>query len=348
MKQILSFAVLLVIFSLFSCKIDDGNEINYGTIEGKVYDSDTFEPISNVELKTLPPTTVLATNVTGYYQFKDLEPGEYLVKASKSGYSSQTLVVRVSSNKMSEANFILVKGSDTTNNDDNTDDDLDFQDKLVAYYKFDNNFNCNVNPNLDMTGRGFAFVEDNKGKPNSAVYFSGTYNSYAFTDVKSPFNLDKFSYSCWLKPSTGYGQPYRDYIDFISRWGHWGYMNTSFTLSLGSNGSVKGMIYELNNSDVSHASNYTFFETPKTISSGAWSHIVMTYANRNLKIYINGELALTTYSVHPQTSTLYGLMIGKRPDDNQLSFYSGAMDDLRVYKIALNDAQVSSVYNSGK
>jgi len=347
MKNILIICILsLLLLMVISCD-ENCSGINYGTIEGTVFDGETNETISGVEIGSTPVSAVVRSNDKGIYQLRDLMPGQYTLRASKSGYKIKFVIVTVQSGKVTRADIMLEKGTGVSDDDigDNDDDNEEPVGNLIAHYKFDNNLDCSINSVSNMQGIGISYVQNKKGEAASAILFNGTGSSYAFTDEKNTFNLNEFTYSCWLKPNTGFGRAYSGYIDFVSRWGHWGASNQSFALSLSTDGRVKGYLYEMNSSQVSHSSNYTIYETSKRIDADVWSHIAMTYVNRKLKIYINTELVLDMASVHPQSSSLYGLTIGKRPDNNQQSYYSGAMDDLRIYNKALTQEEIKKIFD---
>ncbi len=102
----------------------------------------------------------------------------------------------------------------------------------------------------------------------------------------------------------------------------------------------------------------------KTTGAGPWSHLVVTYdGNGNENFYINGTLvktymlAGTMKSINPQV----GLSIGSDlpnaaykydstgPDGNYYvgygGYWTGDMDDIIIYNIALTAQQVTQVYN---
>ncbi|MBE2188997.1 MAG: carboxypeptidase regulatory-like domain-containing protein [Candidatus Kapabacteria bacterium] len=343
MKQAVIFFLMLSIYIvLSSCTEDNPNELNYATIEGRVTDAETNEPLENVELFTTPATSVNVSSKTGYYQFKDVVPGNYQVTATKFGYKPKTVEVFIQSGKMTKSDIVLEKlGSQIV---DPEEPDIDFDDKIVVHYEFNSNAQDSGPNQKHGISSGVSYTNDRKGNSNSAIQFSGSSNSSLEVPNVSTFNLSEFTYSCWLKPKSNYGTAYNGFIDFISRWGHWGESAQSFAFSLGSSGKIKGMMYELRNIDWAHPSNYTFFETSQSVPAGTWSHIALTYKSNQLTIYLDGEVILNTFSVKPQSSQMYGLTIGKRPDDNQRSYYAGEMDDLRLYNVALNANQIKKLF----
>lgn len=83
--------ILLLLISLGlitfnqSCK-EPPVEAEPGAINGFVKDKDSGEPIENVEVLLMPVDKIVTTKSDGYFEFKDLEVGDYSLTASKTGY----------------------------------------------------------------------------------------------------------------------------------------------------------------------------------------------------------------------------------------------------------------------
>ena len=83
--------ILLLLISLGlitfnqSCK-EPPVEAEPGAINGYVKDKDSGEPIENVEVLLMPVEKIVTTKSDGYFEFKDLEVGDYSLAASKTGY----------------------------------------------------------------------------------------------------------------------------------------------------------------------------------------------------------------------------------------------------------------------
>jgi hypothetical protein len=85
--------------------------------------------------------------------------------------------------------------------------------------------------------------------------------------------------------------------------------------------------------------------------AGTWHHVAGVYADKDIKIYLNGELkdnktfALETGSTTPDKN----LVIGARSFDSTITrFFGGKVDDVRIYDGALSDAEIWALYESGK
>lgn len=90
MKKILAFVFLL---SFFSC-----NPIEYdmfGTIEGTVVDSETFEPIGFVSVDLSPGGKNVITSDDGKFVFEDLDAQQYSLNVHKNGYESNIRTIKV-------------------------------------------------------------------------------------------------------------------------------------------------------------------------------------------------------------------------------------------------------------
>lgn len=79
-----------------------------GTITGKITDNNN-NPIVGASISTQPPTTVAQSNNQGNYTIANVVPGNYLVNASKSGYTGSELSVVVNSGGTVTANLQLTQ-----------------------------------------------------------------------------------------------------------------------------------------------------------------------------------------------------------------------------------------------
>lgn len=112
-------------------------------------------------------------------------------------------------------------------------------------------------------------------------------------------------------------------------------------------------------------------ETDNSIKVDQWNHIVVSInaTTNELKIYVDGTLTKTwteaTKAIGPLTQTLTSpdpqpFIIGcvatdaevaanmAWADDTNHGYFKGAIDELKIYNIALSDGQVSKLYNDEK
>ncbi len=84
--------------------------------------------------------------------------------------------------------------------------------------------------------------------------------------------------------------------------------------------------------------------------AGQWIHLAYVInANAGSSLYVNGALASSTgsYGAGPAMSIAGGYrLIGSRTTVND--FFSGQIDDVRIYNRALTAAEIQALYNGGK
>ena len=89
---IISFCIILI-FNL-SCNPPTESPTT-GTIKGKVLDAATSNPISAVMITTDPVTSSKTTDSEGIFLIEGIEPGIYIIQASKNGYKTNSTTVNV-------------------------------------------------------------------------------------------------------------------------------------------------------------------------------------------------------------------------------------------------------------
>lgn len=104
MKKILTFVFLL---SLISCKPVEYDI--FGTIEGTVVDSETFEPVGCVSVDLSPGTKNVITSDDGKFVFADLDAQQYSLSVHKNGYESNIRTVKVLSGETSTVVITIKK-----------------------------------------------------------------------------------------------------------------------------------------------------------------------------------------------------------------------------------------------
>lgn len=336
---------VILSFTINSCD-DNNSNLNYGSIQGKVTDGESSELLENVQISTVPSSSVVTTNNKGNYRIENLLPYSYDITFSKPGYISKTVSIQILSGKTTNTDVFLIKSNGSPIDSNNIGKDQALNSFMLTRYKFDGNTNSTNNSLLNFYGTDVGYTSNKFGINNKAIQFYGRNNSYLYSEMYSLFNLNEFSYIFWLNPDETYGTDYYDYIDVISRWGNWGQDNQSFAFSLSKQGHIKGMFYNMIQNQTDHPDNYSFFQSPGNLISKVWTNVAITFKNNSLKIYLNGELNFEMNVIQPQPSMLYGLCVGKRFDNNQLSFYKGLMDDLRIYKKELTKDEIKIIMDN--
>lgn len=168
------------------------------------------------------------------------------------------------------------------------------------------------------------------GKINEGFSLNGT-DDYVQTDFGNPTN---FTYACWCKLTISeqdFNNPSGDKIQLM--WTQ----DDNPAMGIKSSGVFTGIIKNGAEGSISAT-------TTTTINDGDWNHYVMTFDGTNLRIYLNGLLAATSATVTGRGALADVSRFGR---DDAGRFVKGVFDDVRVYDMALSQAQIQQIYNSG-
>lgn len=214
------------------------------------------------------------------------------------------------------------------------------QPSPVAYYSFSGNADDSGSNSIDGTTYGNpSLTTDNSGNTNSAYEFDGIDD---YIDLGS---------SLVLKPSS---QVSLSLWAYSSNW-------TSFASWAALAGNTASGGYELiiNGSDgtleaeVRRNGDYGIASVALTTLSSGWHHFALTYDGRYTVLYVDGSAVNTddaggNYSVeygYPNNNTIIGdeAGTGSTPEGDS---YTGKIDEVRFYDVALTAQEVLTLYNS--
>lgn len=82
---------------------------NVGNIEGRILDAETFRPISQASISTLPPTNVILTDSLGRFSLNAIAAGNYTINAARNGYASGNAAVAVLAGQTARADIVLTR-----------------------------------------------------------------------------------------------------------------------------------------------------------------------------------------------------------------------------------------------
>lgn len=209
---------------------------------------------------------------------------------------------------------------------------------LVSWWSADGNAIDKISGNDGALQGGLAFIA---GKVGQAFSFDGT-NDYINLTTSTYSDIgagDGFTIECWIKPgniTAGHA---------LAEWNNGSGIGVQFWTSvpgLGGNGSLFANIVETN------GNNHIFASPAGILNITNFQHVAVTYNRTNgvAKIYRNG-IAVASQTIgtfRPQT--IYPLYFGKRVSGATPSFYQGGLDEVALYRQALTDADILSIYNA--
>ena len=198
---------------------------------------------------------------------------------------------------------------------------------LVAYYPFNGNANDESGNGHNGTVYGAQMTEDRFGISNSAYHFDGSDDV-----IEVPFSDDfdfspdgTFSFAVWVNPTIEEtyhavmvkAPPAPDVWD-------WGLFIASGFYISGSH---------LNHSVSSGAS----------AEENVWTHVAVIYNDSSWAMYINGNLEDSAEG-HRITQSSGGIAFGRKGEGVR-DFFSGAIDDIRIYDRPLTEDEIDALYH---
>jgi hypothetical protein len=192
-----------------------------------------------------------------------------------------------------------------------------FEDNsLKAMYQFNGNAN-------DLTGvyNGTATnVTYGTGKFGQCAVFNGT---SARVTATATTLTNVFTYSVWVNPTTVASQ-----VD---------------ARSITDNATTRAVLSAsgVNSTTVKFYDNTAWRDFAYTLTVSVWTHLAVVVNGTNVKLYVNGEMksSLTCASVTP-SGTMY---IGTNNAQNG-NWYSGNLEQFRIFNKALTPMEVASLY----
>lgn len=199
---------------------------------------------------------------------------------------------------------------------------------LVADYKASGNADDATGYHNHATVQGAQLTTDRFGKSNQAYAFNGVNQSLVAANSPQQ-NSAQVTVSFWVKPAAF---PASGEVFILSNGGwqeRWkismpGHGKPVFTTH--SNGACC--------SDLDGG-------TPLTI--GTWTHVAMTHDGAKDIIYYNGVQVNEKAAIGALDVTTKPLGIGFDPIDNNY-FFNGSLDEVQLYNVALNAAEIAALY----
>jgi hypothetical protein len=200
---------------------------------------------------------------------------------------------------------------------------LSLADGMVAYYPFNNNFqDATQNYNHGMMRGAVTFTKNRFNQTNSAVYLSP--GNYVEVPHSSSLNLTTaFTFSAWVNVAVANG-----YSTILGKPHGWNGYN--FSLKSGITPSV--------------AAWNRWADSYVTIPLFQWSLVTATYDGSYLRFYTNGKLGTQMEITGNVGITGDRVCIGVLCNGDGQSWFTGGLDDLRIYNRALTATEVSSLF----
>jgi hypothetical protein len=96
-----------------------------------------------------------------------------------------------------------------------------------------------------------------------------------------------------------------------------------------------------NNANLTTDNSHYYIATTETYNDGNWNLFVGIYDGTMLSIYVNGVYKLSKFSNYTIGNDI-NIRIGA---DSYFSFFTGKIDDVRIWKRALSEDDIFHLYN---
>ncbi|NOU86312.1 hypothetical protein GC102_11070 [Paenibacillus sp. LMG 31460] len=213
--------------------------------------------------------------------------------------------------------------------------------ELLVHWDFDQ---TDVNGIVDLTGKGHNGVMHNgaelrPGLDGNALYLNGTRANVEITNEEdlNP-GTDDFTFSVWVNPEALF-QP----MHVLYWYGKAGSKVPQWWFAVHNTGAVR-----MNMAGLPSGREVGIATAAGLVKTGVWTNITVVRDGSVNKIYINGEWAATSAKydsptmnvTNPSAPPLIGYDKGTVANRD----WKGYMDDLQIYKYAMNEADVRKHY----
>lgn len=208
------------------------------------------------------------------------------------------------------------------------------QAALIAAYSFNEGTGTVAN---DLSGRGHAgtisgAVWTASGKYGQALSFDGVNDSVTINDAADLDLTTGMTLEAWVSPTAQNGA---ETVLFKEMTGAHAYLLYSYASSPAGQPTTS----------VRRAGTNFAASGTATIPVNVWTHVAATYDGAALRLYVNGALVGTTALTGSIDATTGPLRIGGNSVRGE--WFNGLIDEIRVYRRALSQAEVQSDMNTG-
>lgn len=192
---------------------------------------------------------------------------------------------------------------------------------MVAEYLFDGNYRDSSPYANHGEGSRATFVADRHGKPGGAMHFEQG-SSFRVPHSESLALATSISVSAWFREMTD------ENVFFIVK----GTNSPNFSYFVSSTGFQT-------------ATNGVWRHTDSARPSmSGWHHIVTTWDGNLSRVYVDGMLAAEGVFGGPLRPNSLDLFIGTYTAVGRPIYFVGDVDEVRIYKKALSEAEVVSLH----
>jgi hypothetical protein len=218
----------------------------------------------------------------------------------------------------------------------------DVREGFLAEYRFDESAGrvASDSSGHHLHGRLEGHPQWVRGYSGNGLQFDGAHD-YVYIGHQETLDVTQYTLAAWVKTDGRTTDPERQEI--LEKAGaYWlNIRNGAHILRAGGFfGGCRGRPY------------WTYLDTATAVPLQTWTHVASTYNGTALTIYLNGVLSVSTTEVRPPCTTNHKLLIigAKKPEDHAPAeaFFSGILDEVRMYGRALSQAEIQEVMQASR
>ena len=231
---------------------------------------------------------------------------------------------------------------------------------LVGWWPFNGNANDESGNGNNGSVNGALITDDRNGNQNSAYNFNvnnwsfGSGGDNIYIPYNSSFNFTEFTISAWIKRTSSGSTISPQFLSIVRRY-QYGYNNPNgetWVLEIAHGTSPTGSVLygTVIEQSPSPANNF-YAQSNLTVPLNQWCHIIMTYSQNTISLYINNQLVGTASdtSININTVGNSGISIGLSEQANgQWNPFDGSIDDIGIWNRALNAQEVTALFSSSQ
>lgn len=210
---------------------------------------------------------------------------------------------------------------------------VDVNTGLIAFYPFNGNAN-DASGNGNNGSYSGTLINDRLGNSSSAISLNGINNMITLPG-NNGYNTDTFTINFWT-----YANSYN-----IHQQVQYGVIGSSGRFSLGWKSTNIG--YSPNTCAGGYASSGNT-TTLTGVQTGQWYMLTYVIQGTTTKFYLNGNLIQTVNTASNLTcfNSNMNLYFGGDILGGVIEYYNGRFDDIRTYSRALNQSEISYLFNN--
>ena len=209
---------------------------------------------------------------------------------------------------------------------------VDLRWERIAHYPFSGDASDISGYENHALPAGVVMTVDRNGTANGAYHFDG-YNDHIYCGTLTQQLASTVTVSCWIKTNEGQG-----YSHLVSKY---------------AAGEDAGFILAMQDGQVtwggrSGSGQFVRIMSNGRLDDGLWHHLIGVIEGTAWSLYVDGSLEAFLHhgrrrsSIHCSTPLTLGMYHDGDLDDHR--FYSGQMDDVILFRRALNPCEIEALH----